>query len=169
MQRFVKQTLRQLFCEVTTNKNCVTPYCHDPRLKQDIRLIFVSNYFVLILKNSRWTILITALTSSGSFETLWYLRGFFKFLSCFEPRLTIVCHGSVQVFLVDKVFCINFPFGNYPLYQSRQLSGRMNVSHSLSSLPPRFNLRGHGWVFQGVIQGWSHLLPIIHRSRRTNS
>ena len=39
--------------EVKANKNCVAPYCGDPRLKKDIRSNFISNYFVFRLESSQ--------------------------------------------------------------------------------------------------------------------
>ena len=45
--------------EVTTNKNDVTPYCVNPRLKQDIRSIFISNYLVYRQEISQRATIIT--------------------------------------------------------------------------------------------------------------
>jgi len=51
------------------NKNCLAPYCVEPRLEEDIGPMFILNYFVFGQEISQRATLIIAVTSGGLFET----------------------------------------------------------------------------------------------------
>jgi len=90
--------------EKMTNENRAAPYCIEPRLKQDIRLMFVSNYFVFRWKILQRATLIIIITYPVVISTLpGSPKGLFEFSNSLDPRSIVIHHGSIQTFLVDKI------------------------------------------------------------------
>lgn len=85
-----------------TNNHCVAPYCINPKLKQDLLSMFVSNYLVFRQEISQCAILVTAVTSSGRFETSQMSERSPQIESCIAPLSTIVRRGSIRNFSLIK-------------------------------------------------------------------